>query len=129
MASLDQSSAKGPLSYILRYFPAVADALGNAPTDESALTGLALWLGHWYERNDKFSDAPRCTLPGQIQEQQAASSDTDGFLKACLRLHKAITRRLAAEHSAKELLGSVFSLIAGIIIFIPKISQLLNPGK
>lgn len=109
MASLDQSSAKGPLSYILRYFPAVADALGNAPTDESALTGLALWLGHWYERNDKFSDAPRYTLPGQIQEQQAASSDTDGFLKACLRLHKAITRRLAAEHSAKELLGSVFS--------------------
>jgi hypothetical protein len=109
VATSGQPKAKSPVSDILYYFPAVAATLGNAPTDESALTGLAVWLGHRYERNNRFPNVPRCTLRGQIQEQQAASSDTDGFLKACLRLHKAITRRLAAEHSAKELLGSVFS--------------------
>lgn len=108
MASLDQPIAKGPLSDILRYFPTVAATLGNKPTDESALIDLAVWLSHWQERNGKFAEV-QYSLPGQIEQQQRAAPDEGKFLKACIRLHEALTPRLAAEQPAKNLLGSRFN--------------------
>ncbi|MBC6991948.1 hypothetical protein [Hymenobacter sp. BT491] len=107
--SLNKSSAKTPQADILRYFPAVAAIVGNAPTDDSALTDLALWLGHWYVRNEKFAHAPRYTLLGKMQDQYHAASDTSKFLKACQRLHEALTLCLTTESEARKLLGNWFS--------------------
>ena len=109
MASLDQSSAKGPLSYILRYFPAVADALGNAPTDESALTELARWLMRWHVRNNKFALTPHYTLPGKMRERLSEAPNAGQFLQACELLHDSLTERLAIEPTARQLLGVAFS--------------------
>ena len=109
MASLDQSSTKGSLSYILRYLPAVADALGNAPTDESALTGLARWLIRWPVQNNEFARTPHYTLLGKMRERLSEAPNAGQFLQACELLHDSLTERLAIEPTARHLLGVAFS--------------------
>jgi hypothetical protein len=109
VASLDQSSAKGPLSYILRYFPAGIDPLDNAPTDEGALTGLARWLIRWHVKANEVTHTPHYTLPGKMRERLSKAPNAGQFLQACELLHDSLTERLAIEPTARQLLGVAFS--------------------
>lgn len=97
---------KSPLDDVRRFFPAVAAALGNNPTEKSALADLAFWLVRWAERYGHRPESKSYSLAGRLREQQAAHPNAGKFLKACHRLHKALLPIAANEQALKELLNS-----------------------
>lgn len=98
--------AKGtPAADVRRYFPKAAIIHGTTATDANALHQLAVWLLHWAER----PSGKRYSLPGQLREQLAAHPDAGKFLKACRRLHEALTPLAATETAAKALLDREYT--------------------
>lgn len=97
--------AKGtPGADVRRYFPKAANVHGTTVSDTNALQQLAVWLLHWAER----PDSKRYSLPGQLRKQMAAHPDAAKFLKACRRLHEALTPLAATEQETKSLLGKEY---------------------
>jgi hypothetical protein len=96
------SPAKGtPAADVRRYFPKAATIHGTTATNANALHQLAVWLLHWAER----PNGKRYSIADQLRKQLASHPNAGKFLKACRRLHKALTPLAATELEAKALLG------------------------
>ena len=94
-----------PTADVRRYFPKVATIHGTTATDANALHQLAVWLLHWSGR----PEGTRYSLSGQMKEQMAATPSAGKFLKACGRLHEALTPLTASVQNTKALLGREYT--------------------
>ncbi|WP_426062035.1 hypothetical protein [Hymenobacter sp. B1770] len=98
--------AKGtPAADVRRYFTKAAAIHGTTADDANALHQLAVWLLHWAER----PNGKRYSLAGQMCEQRDSHPNANKFLKACARLHEALTPLAATEQETKVLLGKEYS--------------------
>ena len=104
---LAPAPAKGtPAADVRRYFPNVATIHGTTASDNNAPHQLAVWLLHWADG----LNGKRHLLPGKLREQMAAHPHAGKFLKACRRLHEALTPLAANEQTIKALLGKKYTV-------------------